>query len=127
MRTLAPELRHPGRMIRKSAPLRDPQPPWPAPAPGPAARRAVADETALAQAILLARSRADMTQEQVARAMGTAQAVVARLESGRTMPSTRTLERFARATGTRLCIRFEPIGGFQPAGRQKRAGVLPAT
>src|SRR5271170_6116998 len=30
--------------------------------------------------------------------MGTTQAVVARLESGKTMPSTRTLERFAKAT-----------------------------
>ena len=36
------------------------------------------------------------------------QAVVARLEGGRTMPSTRTLERFARATHTRLPISFEP-------------------
>jgi transcriptional regulator with XRE-family HTH domain len=34
-----------------------------------------------------------MTQEQVARAMGTTQTVVARLEGGKTMPSTRTLER----------------------------------
>jgi transcriptional regulator with XRE-family HTH domain len=50
-----------------------------------------------------------MTQEQVAQAMGTTQAVVARLESGRTMPSTRTLERFAKATHTRLRISFEPV------------------
>jgi transcriptional regulator with XRE-family HTH domain len=41
--------------------------------------------------------------------MGTTQAVVARLESGRTMPSTRTLERFAKATNTRLRISFEPV------------------
>jgi len=40
--------------------------------------------------------------------MGTTQAFVARLESGRVMPSTRTLERFAKATHTRLRIRFEP-------------------
>ena len=43
----------------------------------------------------------------VAQAMGTTQAAIARLESGRTKPSTRTLERFARATGMRLRIRFE--------------------
>jgi len=49
-----------------------------------------------------------MTQEQVAEAMGTTQAVVARLESGKVLPSTRTLERFAKATRTRLRIRFEP-------------------
>jgi transcriptional regulator with XRE-family HTH domain len=41
-----------------------------------------------------------MTQEQVARAMGTTQAVIARLEGGRAKPSTRTLERFAKATGS---------------------------
>jgi len=54
-----------------------------------------------------------MTQEQVAAAMGTTQTVIARLESGRTMPSTRTLERFAKATGMRLRISFEP----KPASR----------
>ena len=62
----------------------------------------------LAGALIEARSKADMTQEQVAEAMGTTQTVIARLESGRTMPSTRTLERFAKATGMRLRISFEP-------------------
>jgi transcriptional regulator with XRE-family HTH domain len=69
---------------------------------------ALGDEFALARALIHARGNADMTQEQVAQRMGTTQAVVARLESGRTMPSTRTLERFAKATGTRLRISFEP-------------------
>ncbi len=73
-----------------------------------AAYDALEGEFALASALIEARSRADMTQEQVAAAMGTTQAVIARLESGRTMPSTRTLERFAKATGTRLRITFEP-------------------
>ncbi|MGH7136370.1 MAG: helix-turn-helix domain-containing protein [Pirellulales bacterium] len=40
--------------------------------------------------------------------MKTTQPVVARLESGRTLPSMRTLERLAKATGSRLLIRFEP-------------------
>jgi ribosome-binding protein aMBF1 (putative translation factor) len=73
-----------------------------------AAYDALNDEFALAAALIKARSDADMTQEQVAASMGTTQAVVARLESGRVMPSTRTLERFAKATGTRLRIHFEP-------------------
>ena len=63
-------------------------------------------EFALASAIIKARAGADMTQEQVAEAMGTTQAVIARLESGRVLPSTRTLERFAKATRTRLHISF---------------------
>jgi ribosome-binding protein aMBF1 (putative translation factor) len=68
---------------------------------------ALEGEFALASALIAARSRAGMTQEQVARAMGTTQAVIARLEGGRIKPSTRTLERFAKATGTRLHITFE--------------------
>jgi len=66
------------------------------------------EEFALASALIEARGNADMTQEQVAEAMGTTQAVVARLESGKVLPSTRTLERFAKATCTRLRISFEP-------------------
>jgi ribosome-binding protein aMBF1 (putative translation factor) len=65
------------------------------------------EEFALAEALIRARAQASMTQEDVARAMGTTQAAVARLESGRTMPSTRTLQKFADATGTKLRIRFE--------------------
>jgi ribosome-binding protein aMBF1 (putative translation factor) len=71
---------------------------------------ALAGEFALASSLIQARSEAGMTQEQVATAMGTTQAVVARMESGRAMPSTRTLERFAKATRTLLRIRFEPQG-----------------
>jgi transcriptional regulator with XRE-family HTH domain len=49
-----------------------------------------------------------LTQQQVAKRMKTTQAVIARLESGRTKPSTRTLERFAAATGCYLRIALEP-------------------
>jgi len=66
------------------------------------------EEFALASSLIKARSEADMTQEQVAQAMGTTQAVVARLESGKVLPSTRTLKRFAKATHSRLRITFEP-------------------
>ena len=65
------------------------------------------EEFALATALIRARGAADMTQEQVAQAMGTTQTAIARLESGRTMPSTRTLQRFAKATGSQLHISFE--------------------
>ena len=71
------------------------------------AYEALNEEFALASALIQARAAAGMTQEQVAEAMGTSQAVVARLESGRVLPSTRTLKRFARATHTQLRIVFE--------------------
>ena len=50
-----------------------------------------------------------LTQEEIAQRMGTTQQVISRLESGRTKPSTRTLERYAEATGTRLMIGFAPV------------------
>lgn len=73
-----------------------------------AAYDALEEEFALVMALIEARASAGLTQEQVAQRMGTTQAVIARLEGGRGRPSTRTLERFARATGTRLKISFEP-------------------
>lgn len=72
------------------------------------AYEAMGEEFALATALLEARAKADLTQEEVARRMQTTQASVARLESGRGNPSTRTLERYAAATGTRLRISFDP-------------------
>jgi DNA-binding XRE family transcriptional regulator len=84
-----------------------------------AAYKALEEEFALATALIKARSDADMTQEQVAEAMGTTQAVVARLESGRVLPSTRTLERYAKATRTRLRILFEPQS---KAARRRQSG-----
>ena len=71
-----------------------------------AAYDALEEEFALAEALISARAQASMTQEDVAQKMGTTQAAIARLESGRTMPSTHTLTRFARATGTKLRIHF---------------------
>jgi len=65
-------------------------------------------EFELARALIEARAKAGLTQEQLARRMDTTQSVIARLESGRSRPSTQTLERLAAATGTRLKITFEP-------------------
>ena len=70
--------------------------------------RALEEQYALAYAMIEARARAGLTQEQLADRMKTSQRAIARMESGRTIPSGSTLKRFARATGTRLRIRFEP-------------------
>ena len=72
------------------------------------AHKALEAEFNLAAAMLEARAHAGLTQEQLARRMRTTQTAIARLESGRTKPSTRTLERIARATDMRLIISFEP-------------------
>ena len=70
--------------------------------------QALEEEFSLVNALIEARARAGLTQEEVARRMKTTQAVVARLEGGGSKPSTRTLERYAEATGSRLRIIFEP-------------------
>jgi hypothetical protein len=51
---------------------------------------ALEDAIAVASTLIKVNGDADMTREEVAKAMGTTQAVLARLESGETMPSTRT-------------------------------------
>lgn len=63
----------------------------------------------LAEAIAEARSLAGLTQEEVAQRMQTTQSNIARMEAGRTIPSTRTLKRFATAVGAHLNITFERI------------------
>lgn len=63
-------------------------------------------EFQMASAIIDARAKARLTQAQLAERMGTTQTVVARLESGSGMPSTRTLERVAHATGLTMMVVF---------------------
>jgi ribosome-binding protein aMBF1 (putative translation factor) len=94
-------------MTRKNIPVEEVAKKWFRKPAFVAAYDSLEEEFSLADALIKARATAEMTQEDVARAMGTTQAVVARLESGRIMPSTRTLKRFAEATGTKLRIKFE--------------------
>src|SRR4051812_15502001 len=78
----------------------------------PAVRReydALEEEFALILEVAKARQRAGLSQAELARRMKTTQSTIARLESGRGLPSTRTLGRFAKATGHRLKISFEPL------------------
>lgn len=69
-----------------------------------------AEEFALATALIKARADAGLTQEEIAQRMGTTQSAVARLEGGKSRPSTTTLAKFAKATGTRLRVSFERVG-----------------
>ena len=56
----------------------------------------------IALELIKARSKAGMTQGEVATRMGTTQSVIARLESGAALPSVKTLSKYARATGRHL-------------------------
>ena len=104
-------------MSRKFIPVEEAFREWRKDSEYAAAYDALEDEFAVASALIKARGDAAMTQEQVAKAMGTTQAAVARMEGGKTMPSTRTLARFAKATNTRLRISFEPAKAERSASR----------
>lgn len=63
----------------------------------------------IAAELLRARLRAGLSQAELAVRMGTSQSAVARLESGDTLPSTKTLLRYAQATGSRVRVRLSAV------------------
>ena len=70
---------------------------------------ALQEEYAALSALLKARQKAGLTQEELAHKMGTSQSTIARLESGSSMPSMRTLSRFAKATNCEMQIQFKQL------------------
>jgi len=70
---------------------------------------ALEEEFALIGELLKARTRAKLTQAQIAKRMGTSQSAVARLESGRS-PSLASLRKYAKATGSKVEIKLSKAG-----------------
>jgi predicted transcriptional regulator len=68
---------------------------------------AMAGEFCMARELIAARSRAGLTQGEVAERMGTTQSVIARLESGKRAPSMRSVQRYAQAVGARAVVHLE--------------------
>lgn len=60
----------------------------------------------LPKQITWARLQAGYTQRELAKAMQTSQAVIARWETGKRIPSVTTLDRLAEVTGLRLEVRL---------------------
>ncbi len=69
---------------------------------------ALEEEFAIAHALIQARVKAGLSQAGVARRMGTTQSVVARLEGGGSLPSLRTIQKYASATGARAVVKIVP-------------------
>jgi DNA-binding XRE family transcriptional regulator len=69
------------------------------------------EEFSVAAQLIEARMKANLTQEEVARRMGTTQSVVARLESGSPLPSLRSLKRYASAIGGKLERAYQKLSG----------------
>jgi ribosome-binding protein aMBF1 (putative translation factor) len=67
---------------------------------------ALAPEFEIALELLRARKRSGLSQIELAHRMNTSQSAIARLESGQTLPSTKTLLRFAEATGSKIQFRL---------------------
>jgi ribosome-binding protein aMBF1 (putative translation factor) len=67
---------------------------------------AMAPEFEIASELLQARLRAGLSQAELANRMHTSQSTIARLDSGQTLPSTKTLLRYARATGSKIQVRL---------------------
>lgn len=63
-----------------------------------------------------ARRAADLTQAELAEAIGTTQAAISKIETGRTLPGLETLDRIARETGRPITI---TLGA--PTRRRSRA------
>jgi ribosome-binding protein aMBF1 (putative translation factor) len=67
---------------------------------------ALEQEFAISSELIRARARAGLSQTELAERMGTSQSAIARIESGRTLPSAKTLIRFAEATGSKIQLRL---------------------
>lgn len=88
-----------------------------------AAYEDLADEYLLVRELLTARSRAGLTQEQVAQSMGTTKSAISRLEAaGKHSPSVATLKKYAEAVGCQVEIRLLPVASpTKDTGRQSKA------
>jgi transcriptional regulator with XRE-family HTH domain len=92
---------------------------------------ALEEEFALFDELLKARSRAGLTQAEVAERMDTKIPAVARLEAGggskKPSPSLATLRKYAAAVGCRLEVRLVPLSQSLKREKGARAGSRPAS
>lgn len=67
-------------------------------------------EFTVIEALIRARTMANLSQAELARRIGTTQSAIARLEGGGVSPSLSTLRKYAEATGTKLEINLVQAG-----------------
>lgn len=77
----------------------------------------LAAEHELARSAIALRLKRKLTQQQLADRLGTKQSGIARLESARSKPSIRFLERLAEALDATLVVKLEPN---KPRDRRRR-------
>ncbi|GAB4042580.1 helix-turn-helix transcriptional regulator [Spirosoma litoris] len=64
-------------------------------------------EQIIGQKIKEARLKSDLTQKELGERLGISESAVNKLENRKTPPSVSTLERIAKATGSKLVIEFQ--------------------
>ena len=72
---------------------------------------ALQPEGALVQAMIVARKRTGMTQQQLAEKTGISQSDISKFETGGGNPSIKTLQRLAAGMGMILQVEFKPAAG----------------
>jgi DNA-binding XRE family transcriptional regulator len=82
------------------------------------ARASLAPFEELARLVIAYRIEHDVTQEELAAAMGTSASAISRLEAGYHQPSLGTLRKFGEISGRRLVVGFE-----DQAGRRELVGI----
>jgi transcriptional regulator with XRE-family HTH domain len=96
------------------------------------ARQAAELAGAMAELVYAMRTRAGLTQTELARRMGTTQSSIARMEGGGSLPTIDMLARLARATGVRVRIEapgvadIEILAGQRPPRPATRTRRSPA-
>jgi ribosome-binding protein aMBF1 (putative translation factor) len=70
----------------------------------------------LAELVCTLRTRADLTQTELARRMGTTQSSIARIEAGGSLPTLGMLSRLAHATGSTLRLAAPGVGDIDLGG-----------
>ena len=75
----------------------------------------MANEFAVAKALIAARSAAQLSQKEVAERMQTSQSAIARMESGRQSVSTGSIQKYATAVGRPITIEIRPLSAKAPS------------
>ena len=74
-----------------------------------AAYESLEAEFQIAEQLIGVRIKSGLSQEELSQKMGTSQSTIARLKSGSSMPSMRTLSKFAKATNCEMRIQFKQL------------------
>ncbi len=87
------------------------------------ARQAAELAGAMAELVYAMRTRANLTQTELARRMGTTQSSIARMEGGGSLPTIDMLARLARATGVRVRIEAPGVADIEILAGRRRSGA----